>query len=85
MTAKGTVIAFVALLFGFTLGRLQAGGQPSADNPIQLVRVDHVSVFVRSVERTAEMHKLLLGTDVPKFMSPPRLTMPRFGVLVVKG
>jgi hypothetical protein len=71
-STKATVLASAALLLGFTLGMQARSRQASADNPIQLVRVDHVSVFVRSVEKTAEMHKLLLGADIPKFASPPK-------------
>ena len=73
MTIRTTaVLVAAALLTGFTLGTQVGAVQAPADKPVTVQRVDHISVFVRSVEKTAELHKLLLGTDVPTFSEPPR-------------
>ena len=85
-------------MLGFTLGMQAGGRQTPEDKPIQLMRVDHVSVFVRSIEKTAEMHKLLLGTDMPKFTDLPKPPLypaaefnwdknskPRFGHIPLPG
>ncbi len=62
--------ATVTLAAGFGLG-LQAGSAQEAP-PVAVERVDHISVFVRSVEEAAEWHRKLLGTQVPAFSVPPR-------------
>jgi len=69
---SGTVLASGALILGFTLGMQARAAQTPEDQPVQVVRVDHISVFVRSVAKTAELHKLLVGTDIPTFQEPPR-------------
>lgn len=71
-TLSGTALVSGALMLGFTLGMQAGGAQTPDDKPIPVQRVDHISVFVRSVEKTAEMHKLLLGTAIPTFQEPPR-------------
>src|SRR5262245_35297569 len=68
MTTLGsTSLACGALVLGFTLGMHARGVQtPAEDQPIQVQSVNHISVFVRSVEKTMQWHKELLGTEIPK-------------------
>ena len=69
---NSTVLAAATLILGFTLGMKVGTAQAGGDGPVQVQRVDHISVFVRSVEKAAEMHTLLLGTAMPTFSEPPR-------------
>ncbi len=71
-TLTGTALVSGALMLGFTLGMQAGGAQTAEDKPVQIHSVNHVSVFVRSVEKTVEMHKLLLGTATPTIQEPPR-------------
>jgi methylmalonyl-CoA/ethylmalonyl-CoA epimerase len=67
MTKLGSsALACGALVLGFTLGMHARGTQTADDKPVQIHSVNHISVFVRSVEKTAEWHRILLGTEMPK-------------------
>src|SRR5688500_7071705 len=67
MTTLGsTSLACGALLLGFTLGMQVRATQAPDDKAVQIQSVNHISVFVRSVEKTAQWHKELLGTEIPK-------------------
>jgi methylmalonyl-CoA/ethylmalonyl-CoA epimerase len=73
MTKLGSsALACGALVLGFTLGMHARGAQTADDAPIQVQSVNHISVFVRSVEKTAEWHRILLGTEVPKITDLPK-------------
>lgn len=67
-----TALVSGALLLGFTLGTQARGVQTPDDRPVQVHSVNHISVFVRSVEKAAQWHKELLGTEVPTFSTPPK-------------
>ena len=96
-TVRSTAFACGALIFGFALG-MQAGNVQSAEEqPIDVASVNHVSVFVHSVEQVAQMHSLLLGTEMPRFSEPPnplvfppdftgdRNSHPRYGHIPLQG
>lgn len=70
---RSAALACGTLVLGFTLG-LQAGGraQTTEDKPIQVASVNHISVFVKSVEKAAQWHKELLGTELPKITDLPK-------------
>ncbi len=95
---RSAALASGTLVLGFTLG-IQAGGraQTTDDKPVQVASVNHISVFVKSVEKTVEMHRLLLGTEVPKIQEPPvqpifppeftgdRNSRPRYGTVQLQN
>jgi predicted enzyme related to lactoylglutathione lyase len=68
MTTLGsTSLACVTLVAGFALGMQAArAAQAPEDKPIAVQSVNHISVFVRSVEKTMQWHHELLGTEIPK-------------------
>ena len=71
-TLSATAVACGALLLGFTLGMQAGSAQTAEDKPVQVASVNHISVFVRSVEKTAQWHKELLGTEMPKITDLPK-------------